>query len=172
MKLLVCGVAVAVGILLCAPAQATVWQWNDILIDGLQEVPPNASPGTGTGMATLDDVTGEINISGSYSDLIGTATLSHLHGPGAPDVNAGAIFALSNTGGTSGTFNGSSTLDSTQIGWVLDGLTYINVHTTSFAGGEIRGQLSVPVPEPGSLALVMLGLGSLIAVRRRHRRTA
>ncbi len=172
MKALVCGLAV-VGVLLAAgAARATVWQWNDILLDGLQSVPPNASPGIGTGMATLDDLTGEMNISGSYSGLLGTATLSHLHGPGPVGTNAGVVFGLSITGGTSGTFNGSSTLDATQMGWVLDGLTYINIHTTVIAGGEIRGQLLHPVPEPTSVALAAIGLASLLAVRRRFHGSA
>lgn len=168
MKALVCGLAVVGSLLVVDSARATVWQWDDIFLDGLQEVAPNASPGTGLGTATLDDATGEMNISGSYSGLAGSVTLSHLHGPGGPGVNSGVIFGLTNTFGHNGTFTGSSTLDATQMGWVLDGLTYINLHSDLFAGGEIRGQLGA-LPEPTSLTLAAAGLIALLVARRRCR---
>jgi MYXO-CTERM domain-containing protein len=45
---------------------------------------------------------------------------------------------------------------------------YLNLHTNSFPGGEIRGQI---VPEPASAALGVAALGTLAALaRRRHGR--
>jgi hypothetical protein len=38
------------------------------------------------------------------------------------------------------------------------GKSYLNIHTTAFPGGEIRGFLTL-VPEPGTFAL--LGLGAI-----------
>ena len=35
---------------------------------------------------------------------------------------------------------------------------YLNIHTTSFAGGEIRGFLVRDVPEPAALTLLGLGV--------------
>jgi NAD-dependent oxidoreductase involved in siderophore biosynthesis len=49
------------------------------------------------------------------------------------------------------------------------GQAYLNVHTASFPGGEIRGLL-VPVPEPETYALMLAGLGIVgWAAKRRQR---
>ncbi|GJM19851.1 MAG: CHRD domain-containing protein [Phycisphaeraceae bacterium] len=135
-------------------------------LDGLQEVGPNASPGTGYATGTLDTVTFEVNLSGTFQDLIGTTTVSHIHGLAPVGVNAGVILGLTIDGGvTDGSFTGAGTLTAAQAQGLLDGLTYINVHTTTFAGGEIRGQIFV-VPAPAGAAL--LGLGGLVLARRRR----
>ena len=39
------------------------------------------------------------------------------------------------------------------------GQAYFNIHTVNFGGGEIRGFLITPVPEPGTL--VLTGLAAL-----------
>jgi hypothetical protein len=47
------------------------------------------------------------------------------------------------------------------------GKAYLNIHTSSFSGGEIRGFLE-RVPEPSSLLLATLGAAGLL-VRRMKR---
>ncbi len=49
---------------------------------------------------------------------------------------------------------------------LLNGGLYINVHTSDHAGGEIRGQIE-RIPEPGSIALLGLGLLGLVGMRRK-----
>jgi hypothetical protein len=50
-----------------------------------------------------------------------------------------------------------------------DGKMYLNLHTSQFSGGEIRGFYQL-VPEPSAISLI--GLGSLALVRVRRRRGA
>lgn len=122
------------------------------------------SPGTGTASVVLDDVSGAITVSGSFSGLTGTRTDQHIHGPAGVGATASVFFPLSGSGGNSGTISGTGTLTPTQVGYITSGNSYINIHTTTFGGGEIRGQV---VPEPASLGLI--GLAMAAATRRRRR---
>jgi hypothetical protein len=54
---------------------------------------------------------------------------------------------------------------------IADGKAYLNIHTTSVPGGEIRTFFTLaPVPEPGTYAMMLAGLGVLgWAAKRRQR---
>jgi hypothetical protein len=106
-------------------------------LDGLQEVPPNASPGSGNGTFTLDAAK-VLHYSISFGGLVATQTAAHIHGPAAPGTNAGVIFPLPSGSPIVGTVG---PLNSTQEANLNAGLLYVNVHTTAFPGGEIRGQI-------------------------------
>ena len=43
--------------------------------------------------------------------------------------------------GTAGTLTGTVGLTPGQLASVVDGLTYVNIHTPQNGGGEIRGQI-------------------------------
>jgi hypothetical protein len=84
-----------------------------------------------------------------------------------------AVFTPFTTGvgGTfSGTWNmseGNNTTLTDQLANILGGRSYINFHTVDFAGGEIRGNITViPEPATGVIAACCAGL-ALFAVRRR-----
>ena len=63
--------------------------------------------------------------------------------------------------------NGAANLG-TELANLFRGGLYINVHTSDHAGGEIRGQI-LRVPEPGSFALLALGVLGLVVPPRRRR---
>jgi hypothetical protein len=81
----------------------------------------------------------------AYDDLTTTATGSHIHGPSSLFGTAGVLVNLGgfNGGafGTSGFLSGSTALTPDQVGHVIDGQTYLNLHTSTHPGGEIRGQI-------------------------------
>jgi hypothetical protein len=52
------------------------------------------------------------------------------------------------------------------------GESYLNIHTSLFTGGEIRGFLIAAVPEPETYAMMLAGLGLLGFVARRRKQIA
>jgi hypothetical protein len=125
---------VASGLLLAATASA---QSYAAFLDGLQETPPNAAPGSGNGTFTLDGAK-ILHFNISFSGLLATETAAHIHGPAAAGAAAGVIFPLPLGSPKIGTVG---PLNVIQEGWLNAGLLYVNVHTQTFPGGEIRGQI-------------------------------
>jgi len=105
------------------------------------EVPPNASAGTGDGTFTLNPATKELTWSLSYSGLTGPATASHLHGPAKPGENKGVAVPLGPNGNLPSPITGKATLTDAQMADLQAGMYYANIHTDANKGGEIRGQV-------------------------------
>lgn len=113
-------------------------------LNGASEVPSNASPGTGSASLVYDDVANTLTTSITFCNLTAGLTASHIHGPAAPGVNAPVLhgFPATPLGSTCGSYNDVwSGLTAAQVGYLTSGLLYINLHTTNFPGGEIRGQI-------------------------------
>ncbi|MEP7109494.1 MAG: CHRD domain-containing protein [Ferruginibacter sp.] len=108
---------------------------------GDQEFPANASTARGTVIVKYNSETNFLELVGDYQNLTAAATVSHIHGPAGAGANAGVLFNLTNTGGTTGTLTGTATLTEPQEADLLAGNMYSNVHNASFPGGEIRAQL-------------------------------
>jgi hypothetical protein len=103
----------------------------------------NAGAGTGstaTGQAfmTLNIDTNEFTLDLTIEGLLGIQTVQHVHGPATPNTNAGVLFAIPGPGSFED-FSIILTDEQKQI--ILDGLAYINIHSTRNPPGEIRGQI-------------------------------
>jgi glucose/arabinose dehydrogenase/plastocyanin len=113
-------------------------------LNGPNERPTPLNVG-GHGIGTFALVGNQLSLNVTYRDLTGTATASHIHGSATANQSAGVLVNLApfNGGafGASGSLEGTATLTASQLALVVDGLTYVNVHTVLNSGGEIRGQL-------------------------------
>lgn len=174
---LILGIALLSGLSLMArPAQAAgPGDQFFANISGAFEVPANAS--TALGFATISVVNAnDFQLNVSFTSVFSAPiTAAHIH-VGPPGVNGGVVVDLVTaaftgtrtiTGTTSPTINGVYTGQSAFITALGTGTHYVNFHNTSFPGGEARGNFSA-APEPGTVALGVLGLGALAIVRRRR----
>lgn len=120
-----------------------------------------------------------------FSDLTSAVTAAHVHGITASAgtdsylENAGVVFGIMaapftlNSSASSGFVTGTSAaLNPTNEAALFAGQLYINVHTSTNTGGEIRANLVNPtaIPEPSALAaLAGATVLGLTASRRRRR---
>ena len=124
-------IAFAGALALATPSMAAMMNFKASL-SGKSEVPANTTAGSGSVTATYDTDSKKLTWKGSYSGLTGPATAAHFHGPAAEGKNAG----------NGPSFEGSATLTDAQAKALMDGDMYVNVHTVTNKGGEIRGQLT------------------------------
>ncbi|NJN58452.1 MAG: CHRD domain-containing protein [Leptolyngbyaceae cyanobacterium SL_5_9] len=162
-------------------AQAATFSYS-VPLEAEQEVAPNVSTSSAMGTATgalVGDLTSWVfNYSVEYTGLEGPLADGHIHF-GDRGTNGPVIHFLDNIdsfrGTTSGTIVGDYTSeDVIAAGMVtpdvvfnsfLAGGYYFNVHSETFPGGEIRGQIDSfeeveSVPEP-TMVLGMLSIGAL-----------
>ncbi len=159
-------------------------------LSGDQEVPPVTSLASGSAELTLNDAQTELEILISIVglDLDGNQTpggdgdnvvAAHIHRAPAGDngdvvfgfispnndlnndlvidAAAGTIFSIWDLG------EGNNTTLADELPNLLNEGLYINIHTPSFPGGELRGQISpaVAISEPAVLTLFGVGLFGL-----------
>lgn len=124
------------------------------------EVPPNATTGYGTFVATLDTVTNVFTYDLTFTGLSANVSNGHIHGPALATANSGTAVnfntlpgATFSFGAQAGTGHGvalltaATSITATMSGDSLKkllfaGLTYANIHTTANPSGEVRGQIT------------------------------
>ena len=127
-----------------SPARAELVSYSAEL-NGVSEVPPSGSRATGTVKAAYDLESHRFVYTITFSGLSGTPTAAHFHGAAAPGTNGGPELPV--PGPPTSPIRGEATLDSRQAADLSKGLWYLNIHSTAYPHGEIRGQLErAPAP--------------------------
>ena len=153
--------------------QAQVSVYNTILL-GAKESPPNASPGIGAARVTIDATANTMRLECAFSGLTGNITAAHIHAATA-SANTGTsgvatqtpTFSGFPTGVTAGNYDRTFDMTLTSSynasfvtangGTAASAFTalknamnaeksYLNLHSSTFGGGEIRGFLSPCTP--------------------------
>lgn len=118
---------------------------------GWQEVPGNNSSARGDCTATLNADQTSISINCTHN--VTNPTMAHLH-RGTVGRNGAIMCALNVTGNS---VSGTCPLTSEDVEQLFDIALYVNVHSASFPGGEVRTQLvpaaGGPVSVSGRVAL-------------------
>jgi len=115
------------------------------ILAGTNEVPPNVSPATGTATLTLDAAK-LLHVHVDCMNLTTAITASHIHCCAAVGSNAGVKFPLIPPQPAACPIDITvGPLTATDEANLNGGLMYVNIHTTMFPGGEIRGQVVGPV---------------------------
>ncbi len=159
-------------------------------LTGALESPANTSPGVGDALITFDTTAHTMRVEASFSGLTGNTTASHIHAATAnPFAGTAGVatqtptFSAFPLGVRAGSYdrtfdmtlassynaafitaNGGTpaSAESALVAAAGAGKAYLNIHSSTFGGGEIRGFL----PTPGTAML--LGIGGLAAARRRR----
>jgi len=195
--LIAAAAALALGVS-SLPAHAVIKVYTTTLT-GANESPPVVSDGIGLGVVTMNSDNFTMRVQTAFFGLTGNVTVAHIHcctavpgmgtvgvattTPTFADFPAGNTFGfydktfdmLAGTSWNAAYVNNNGGSFESAFAALLAGLdsgsAYLNIHTTFAPGGEIRGFLTNPIPEPGTYALMGAGLLLLgAAVRRQQRR--
>lgn len=89
---------------------------------------------------TLDTMSNKVTYKITYSGLSGPVTAAHFHGPATAAQSAGVLLPIPGpyTSGMAGTLKANSA----TVKDILNGETYVNLHTAKYPMGEARAQVT------------------------------
>jgi hypothetical protein len=118
--------------------------FGTITMTGAQETPPVTTSATGTIDANYNKLTKTLSYTVTFSGLSDSAVAAHIHGIGEVGILAPVMQTFNNfPRRKSGTYTGSLYIDGVKFteSDLLAQRYYINIHSKTYTGGEIRGQL-------------------------------
>ncbi len=132
----------------------TDYQKNGIAMTGAQETPATPSTALGSMDVSYSKETRILNWSVTWTGLTGPVAAMHIHRPAPVGYAAGVVQNIITASGglatpnatlypATGKFSGTTLVDGFIIKEedLLNGLFYMNIHTATYPGGEIRGQI-------------------------------
>lgn len=125
------------AVLLAGCADMSMSQGMKLSLSGSQEVPPVATSGSGSGTITVGE---DKSVSGSVTTTGVNGVAAHIH-MGAPGKNGGVIIPLTKSGESTWSVPAGAKLTDAQYAAYKAGDLYVNVHSPTHKGGEVRGQL-------------------------------
>jgi hypothetical protein len=187
------GLAICALMLAATAASAAPVTYTGTL-SGAAENPPVPSTATGSTIVVFDMGAHLLTVNMTFSGLLGTTTASHIHCctllPNSGNAGVATETPTFNgfpLGVSSGTYsmsydtslasswspaflsnNGGTTAGAEAAfgAGLASGEAYLNIHTNLYSAGEIRTFLA-PVPEPGTWAMLLLGIPAVLGLRRR-----
>ena len=118
--------------------------FGTITMTGSQETPPVTTSATGTVDANYNKLTKTLSYTVTFSGLSDSAIAAHIHGIGEAGILAAVMQTFNNfPRRKAGTYSGSLYIDGVKFteSDLLAQRYYVNIHSKTFTGGEIRGQL-------------------------------
>ena len=128
------------AIISCTDDEDEVLEANALPVRSSQQVPVNNSTATGTIDAKFNKSTSVLTYTVSWANLTGVHQGMHFH-KGARGANGPVVKNIQSSGSATGSITESWTVpDSLQTTLEQNGL-YVNIHSTDYPNGEIRGQV-------------------------------
>jgi len=130
--------ALAVLVIAAACSPALTPTTFEVVLNGANQVPPNASTAVGTANVTV--VGNRLAIDGAWDGFDIVEPGPYVHGPAAAGANGPALFELTYDNAAR-TFEGTFTMNSDQMAYFLADELYLVLPSAAYPDGEIRGQL-------------------------------
>ncbi len=123
------------------PSDADLYRGVFARLRGSQETPPVITTADGHAVVDLDTTTNKIYWIVDHD--VASPTAAHFHGTAFPGIAAPVLIDIAAlSGGLASPMVGWTTLTAQQASDLLTGRWYVNIHSTTYPGGEIRGQLA------------------------------
>ena len=137
-------ISLSIALLAVQISEAEVFDISAIINTAQENPAPTGVSASTGGFATVqyDDVSKELAWNIAWQDLTGPAEQMHFHAPAPAGANASSVVNIGDVSGLTSPSIGSTTVTDEFAGNLLNGLSYINIHTAANGPGEIRGQVS------------------------------